>query len=95
MKRNVLSALLFLSLFSSVGFTSPSYLDCQDPEPDEWSDFFGKPNSLTTLKVIPETQPVSWSDFIPGDNMFRVHRALHLHLQPFISVPNLSGPLRC
>ncbi len=95
MKRNFLSTLLFLSLFFSLGFISPGYVDCRDPEPDEWSDLFGKPNSPTTLKVILETQSASWSGSIPGSNTFQVHRLLHFPLQPFISVPILSGTLRC
>ena len=95
MQKNLLVVLLLLSLFSSSGFTSPVYVDCRDPEPDEWPDFFGRPNSLTTLKVIPETQPAALSDVIPDNRMFQGFRSPHLSVQPFISVPILSGLLRC
>ncbi len=92
MKRNFLSALLFLLLFSSVGFTSPVYLDCQDPEPDEWLDFLG-----IVKAVIPQSQSAVFCGLIPDSHMLQRHCSRHLSLQPFIliSVPILSGPLRC
>ncbi len=95
MRKNLLGVLLLLSLFSSMGFTSPVYVDCRNPEPDEWPDFFGRSNSPRTLKVIPETQPAALSDVISNNRMFQVHRSRHLSAQPSISVPILSSLLRC
>jgi hypothetical protein len=95
MEKKSLRVLLLLSLFSSLGFTAPVYVDFQDPEPDEWLDFFGIPNSITTLEVIPKTQPAVFWDLIPDSRIFQRHRSWHLFLQPFISTLVLSDPLRC
>jgi hypothetical protein len=95
MEKKSLRVLLLLSLFSSLGFTAPVYVDFQDPEPDEWLDFFGIPNSITTLEVIPKTLPAVFGGLIPDSHIFQSHYSRDLSLQPFISVPVLSGPLLC
>jgi len=95
MEKKSVRVLLVLSLFSSLGFSVPVYVDFQDPEPDEWLDFFGIPNSITTLEVIPKTQPVAFLGLIPDSHIFHRHYSRDLSLQPFISALVLSGSLRC
>jgi hypothetical protein len=95
MEKKSVRVLLLLSLFSSLGFTAPVYVDFQDPEPDEWLDFFGIPNSITTLEVIPKTQPAVFWGLIPDSHIFQRHCSRHLSLQPFISTPFFSDSLRC
>ena len=95
MKTKLLTVLLLLSIFSSLGFTAPAYVDCKNPELDEWLDLFGITQSITPLKVILKTQPASFSDLIAGGNIFQRHYPRNLSLQSFISAPVLSVPLRC
>jgi hypothetical protein len=95
MGKKSLRILLLLSLFSSLGLTAPVYGDFQDPEPDEWLDFFGIPNLITILEVISKTQPGGFCGLIPDSHIFRRHYSRDLSLQPFTSAMVLSGPLLC
>ena len=95
MKEKFLTVVLLLSLFSSLGFNSPVFVDCRDPEPDELLDLFGISNSITTLKAIPETQPAAFSGLIPDSYIFPRRHSWDLCFQPFISGPVSSVPLRC
>ena len=95
MKKKFLGVLLLLSLFSSLSFTAPAYVDCQDPEPDEWLDFLGIIQSATVLLIIPKTQPAAFSGLIPDGQIFQRCYSRDLSLQIFISEPILSVPLRC
>jgi hypothetical protein len=90
-----LKVLLLLSVFSSLSFTAPIYVDCQDPEPDEWLDIFGITGPITILKVITQTKPAAILDLTPDSHIFRHHYTQDFSLQPSISAPVLTSPLRC
>ena len=95
MKKKFLRALLLLSLFSSLGFTAPVYVDCQDPEPDEWLDIFGMPQSITVLEVTLTTQPPTFFALVSDSHISQWRHAGTLSLQPFASEMALSVALRC
>ena len=95
MKKKFLRVLLLLSLFSSLAFTAPVYVDCQNPEPDETLDFFGICISKTTLNITSKTQPAAFSGSIPNSHTFDHYYTGGLSLQFFVSASALSVPLRC
>ena len=95
MKKKFLRVLLFLSLISSLGFTAPLYVDCQDLDPDEWLDLFGITQSITALKLIFTDQLPVFPDLIPDGHIFRRHHSGSLSVHPFTSGPALSVALRC
>ena len=88
MRKKFFRPLLLLSLFSSLGFTSPVYVDCEDPESDEQLGFLG-----IVKAVIPKTPLAAFLGLIPDSPMLQRLCSWHLSLHPFISVPVFSGPL--
>ena len=95
MKEKFLRVLLLLSLFSSLGFTAPLYVGCEDVFPDEWLDLLGLIQSPTALKVILTSQPPAFLDLILYARTFSHHPSGIFFLQPFASQPVLSVILRC
>ncbi len=95
MKKKFLRVLLLLSLFPSIGLIPSVYVDYQDSESDECSDFFGIADPINTLDVIPGTQPSAFSNVIPGGNIFQSHYLAEFRLRPFMSAPFVSVPLLC
>ena len=94
MKKKFLRVLLLLTLSPSLGFTAPFYTDCEDFEPDEWLDFFGITQSITSSKVIFIDQPAAFPGSIPDSRTFHYHSGISF-LQPFLAESALSVTLRC
>lgn len=96
--RNRLSIvfLLFI-LYSSLSFSTPLFVECQDVYPDEGLDLFGIPcNSLDFTNTLTASRIASsFSDFIPNGHTIQRYYSGVFYLQPFTSELVLSVTLRC
>ena len=97
-RRNLLRLFLLLTLFSSLSFTSPFYVECEDVYPDEWLDLFGIPSiSVVLLKstLPPNSVDQLISDSTPDDCALRYNASREASLRSLTSELVLSVTLLC
>jgi hypothetical protein len=97
MKRRFSKVLMIFILFSSLGWTTPPYVECQDVYPDEWLDLFGTFQNSVGLTTVLIAQPAafSFSDFIPTRHIFQTHDSEGFDSQAFALERVSSVTLRC
>ena len=97
MKKGFFRVLVFLILLSSLGLTTPLYVECEDSYPDEYLDLFGIPNISGDVKTIHTASPTAFpfSELIPDGHIFQRQYPETLHSQPFPSELVLPVSLRC
>ena len=99
-KRNsLLTLLLSCTLYSSLILTAPQYVECKEPNADEFLDLRTIPNDPVDSKDILTPPPLVLPFY---DSIAQVHtfqfcylRERGLYLQPFTSELVLSVTLRC
>ncbi len=96
-KSSCLTKLLTYILFSSLAFTVPQYVDCEDLYPDDVLDLFGisqnSGGSLTILKYHPSV--CCFSNLLPKTHSFQWYESGNHYLERFTSELVLSVTLRC
>ncbi len=97
-RNSFLTLLLICSLYSSLIFTAPQYVECEELNADEFLDLRAIPNNPVDSKnmlALPQLVPPFYDSIAQHTFQFCYLKGWGLYLQPFTSELVLSVTLRC